>query len=173
MNNVLHTKWGTAKINDNGYYIISSSKEGYHNKKLHRLIYEEFYGVKLHSEISIHHKNENKLDNCILNLEAMLKSEHHKLHNSGGNNPMYSKHHSMESNINHSASQNNSTNYFRVTKQKNSTYKQGFAWNYKYYDESGNRKGITSSNLNKLKEKVLNRGLPWLKLDEVCDEVTD
>lgn len=40
----LNTKFGRAKINTKGYYRIITSKEGNHNKYLHRLIFEDFYG---------------------------------------------------------------------------------------------------------------------------------
>lgn len=83
MNATLHTKFGTAKLGDDGYYKITSSGEGNHNKFLHRLIYEDFWGVKLIPQIYIHHKDGNKSNNCILNLEAMLGSTHSKLHNLG------------------------------------------------------------------------------------------
>lgn len=40
---ILHTKFGTAKL-DEYYYRITSTKEDNHNKYLHRLIFENFYG---------------------------------------------------------------------------------------------------------------------------------
>lgn len=46
----------------------------------HRLIYELHYGVKLTSDIQIHHINHDKLDNRPENLRAMSISEHMKLH---------------------------------------------------------------------------------------------
>lgn len=36
MEKVLHTKWGNAILTEYGYYRISTLKEGYHNKMLHR-----------------------------------------------------------------------------------------------------------------------------------------
>lgn len=93
----LHTKFGLACLNKGrGYYQICSTKEGNFNKQLHRLIYETFWGITLPQEIQIHHIDENKTNNCILNLEAMTESEHHKLHNQGKNNPFYGKHHTEE-----------------------------------------------------------------------------
>ena len=73
------TKFGTAKIY-RGYYIITSRKEGNHGKFLHRLIFEDFYKIKLPKHIIIHHNNENKLDNNIWNLIPMSKEEHSLLH---------------------------------------------------------------------------------------------
>ena len=94
---ILHTIFGTAKIDHHGYYIITTRKEGNNNQQLHRLIYEKFWGVKIPKGVVIHHKDGNKLNNCILNLEAMTSSDHWKLHTSNENNPMYNKNHSLDS----------------------------------------------------------------------------
>ncbi len=91
MKKKLHTKYGTATI-DNGYYRIKTRKEKNHNKFLHHLIWEDFYGCKVPDGYDIHHKNGNKLDNCILNLQLMRHSKHTKLHNGdqkGKNNRNY------------------------------------------------------------------------------------
>ena len=53
------TKFGTAILCGDGYYHITSRKEGNCGKKLSRLIYEDYYGVKLSSETHIHH-----IDDC-------------------------------------------------------------------------------------------------------------
>lgn len=87
---ILHTKFGNAHL-DNGYYRIITRKEGNHHKSLHRLIYEDFWGIKLPKTIHIHHNDENKLNNCICNLKALTISEHSSLHNTGENNPSYGK----------------------------------------------------------------------------------
>ena len=80
----MKTKFGKAKIY-NGYYYIISRKEGNCNKLLHRLIWEDFYGTKIPEGYHIHHKNGNKLDNCILNLQLLSESDHIRLHRSGTN----------------------------------------------------------------------------------------
>ena len=59
----------------------------------------------------------------------------------------------------------NKTGYYRVSKRKAHT-KQGFLWTYSYYTEKGLRH-ITSINIHKLKEKVLEKGLEWIELKEV------
>lgn len=85
MNNIkikvdsITTKFGTAKISNNGYWKITSCKEGNHGKLWHRLIWEDFYGTEVPEGYHIHHKN-GKLDNCILNLQLMHKSAHMSLH---------------------------------------------------------------------------------------------
>ena len=81
----INTKWGTAYLLKNGYYYVHSKKE-----YLHRLIFEDFYGV-IPDRYVVHHKNKEKSDCCILNLQLISKSEHHSIHNSGKNNVWYGK----------------------------------------------------------------------------------
>lgn len=86
MNEILHTKWGTAKIGNNGYYWITSSKEGNIRKLLHRLIAEDYFGDWINDPeepFDIHHIDGNKLNNCVLNLEPIPHNEHVRLHNVG------------------------------------------------------------------------------------------
>ena len=56
----------------------------------------------------------------------------------------------------------NSTKYFRVTLEKDLSCKQGFMYRYQYL-ENGKRKHIRSVNIERLKEKVLNKGLEWIE----------
>ena len=60
----------------------------------------------------------------------------------------------------------NTSGYYRVYKHKNPTCKQGFDWAYRYYDKDGVRRTIKSVDLEKLKEKVLAKGLKWYKFEE-------
>lgn len=154
----LHTKFGTAWINDSGYYQIKSGKEGNNNKLLHRLIWEEVYG-EIPPTTIIHHKDGNKTNNCILNLEAMSKEEHSSLHNTGENHPMYCRMHSQESKQKMSEVQNTS-GFFRVSKEEDPKCKQGFTWRYSYYQDR-KKKSLYSIDLVKLEEKVKSKGLPW------------
>lgn len=187
MNEVLHTKWGVAKRNNQNYYQISTRKEGNNKKYLHRLIYEDFWGVKLPTEIHIHHKNGDKSDNCILNLEALSPAEHNSKHckegghprlgkthseetrkkisesKKGDKNPLYGKHHSKET-LHKMSKAQNTTGYFRVIKQITPKCKQGFIWQYSHY-VNGKQKAIRSVDINKLKEKVLAKGLEWREYD--------
>ena len=87
-------------------------------------------------------------------------SESHK----GENHPMYGKTHSEEARKKISESQN-TTGFYRVTKQKNSGCQQGFIWRYQYFDNN-KHKATSSTDLNKLKEKVEAQGLPWEIIDE-------
>lgn len=184
MNNITYSKFGKVRINNSGYYTISSREEGNHGKLLHRLIYEDFWGVKLIPQVLIHHKNGNKLDNCILNLEAMLDSEHKSLHHKGKtmsesakekmkksavgkyrgeNNPMYNKIHLIESRLEMSK-KHNSTGYYGVSKIKHKSYKQGFCWEYSIIKD-GKPVRLFSTTLDGLKEKVLDNDLVWRKLN--------
>lgn len=55
----------------------------------------------------------------------------------------------------------NSTGIFRVTKANCPNCEQGFTWKYQYYDEKGNKKTISSVDLQKLEQKVKKQGLEW------------
>jgi len=52
---------------------------------------------------------------------------------------------------------------YRVTKKNCKTCKQGFSYEYRYQDENNKIKHLTSVDLNKLKEKVIAKGLPWIE----------
>lgn len=160
--NVLKTKYGNAKI-IKGYYIITSRKEGNHLKFLHRMIWEDFYNYKIPEGYIIHHKNGNKLDNCILNLQLMKKSTHAIYHNTGDKNHFYNKCHELKTKIKMSKSKN-STGFFRVYKNYSSHYSQGFIYVYRYIDEFGKSHAVKSVDLKKLKEKVINKNLMWRPL---------
>ena len=184
----IKTKFGTANIGANGYYKITTSKEGNNNKLLHRLIYESFWNVKLPREVHIHHKDGNKHNNCILNLEALLASDHIRLHglnqsketrrkiSEAGKGRIVSEAtrkkisdaktgtiFSEETRKNMSKSQN-TTGYFRVSKQLDPKMKKGYRWRY-CYTENYKQKCIKSVDLDLLKDKVIAKGLPWIKLD--------
>lgn len=77
----MQTKYGTAKPNHDGYYMITSRKEGYHHKYLHKLIWEEHYGKPVPKGYVIHHLNHNNQDNRIQNLQCVYEPLHLKHHN--------------------------------------------------------------------------------------------
>jgi hypothetical protein len=55
----------------------------------HRLVMEKKIGRYLKPDELVHHINHIKTDNRIENLEIIDKSNHHKHHSKGENNPMY------------------------------------------------------------------------------------
>jgi len=214
----IKTKYGTASLNDTGYYRIHSNEKGNRGKYLHRLIFEDFYG-EIPEGFFIHHKNGNPLDNCILNLQMLRNKDHSSLHkpseetkrkmslaSKGEKNPWYGKHHTEESKCKISIANSgenhylygkhqseetkrkisdskkgsvlseehkskisnamNTSGYYRVGKAKSKRMKQGFYWYYRYVVD-GKVKTLNSTSLEKLKEKVLAKGLDWYKLSEV------
>lgn len=108
----MKTKFGTTRF-DGRYVRISSRKEGNEGKMLHRLVFEDFYQIKLPDDIVIHHNDGNPLNNEIWNLIPLTPSEHNTLHHKGikhteetkckisnsmkgENNPFYGKRHTEE-----------------------------------------------------------------------------
>lgn len=92
MPSTITSKWGMIYINKDGYYRVSSSRvEEYVGKLVHRLVFEDFYKIKLPSNIIIHHNDGNKLNNEIWNLIPMTFEEHSKLHNSGDKSSLFGK----------------------------------------------------------------------------------
>ena len=159
----MKTKYGNASIN-NGYYKITSRREGNHLKPLHRLIWEDFYRCEVPKGFDIHHKDGNRLNNCIMNLQIIRRSEHTSHHKTGENSHMYGKSHPYETRLKICETRN-TTGYFRVSKMKKNT-KQGFIYRYMYY-EDGKHKVIYSVDIKKLEEKVKAKGLEWIKLSDL------
>ncbi len=156
LSKTLHTKWGTAKITGAGYYQITNN-HAINTKKLHRLIYEDFWGVRLPPEIVIHHKDGNRDNNCILNLEAMTKSEHSSLHNSKRDVV-------LETKVNLSKSKNTS-GYFRVSWIKDNRLNRKGYWRYRCYLGDNKSKSLYADSIDELKQKVLEKGLEWRELN--------
>jgi hypothetical protein len=152
----LETKFGTAKIQPNGYYVITSIKEGNYAKKLHRLIFEDFYNITLPPNIIIHHEDGDKLNNEIWNLVPMTIQEHTIIHKTGNE---LSQEYKDKVSLGVSKIKN-TTGYFRVCKQKDKKIPQGFRWKYRYSKDK-KRFSITAITIERLKEKVLARGLEW------------
>lgn len=180
----IQTKFGKAYIDSDGYYRVNNRNNT--SVMLHRLIFEDFYGIRIPKGYIIHHKNENKLDNCILNLQLLKRSTHQSYHNTKEKNSMYGKHHldeakqkiskankgennpmygfsrPLENSLEVSKKKNNS-GYFRVTKRILRNGKP--LWIYQYYKDGANKQ-ISSCDINTLKSKVIAKNLEWIKFDK-------
>ena len=63
-------------FNNNNYLIVSLSKNGKAKKfLLHNLVISSFLGEREHNKIEINHKNSNKLDNSLQNLEYVTSKQ--------------------------------------------------------------------------------------------------
>ena len=105
-------------------------------------------------KISVANKGKTRSDEARRKISEAKKGENH---------PLYGKHHSEETRRKISEAKNTS-GYYRVSIIKNKTYKQGFTYVYGYCDENGKKKTISSVYIDKLKEKVISKGLEWWKL---------
>lgn len=76
----MQTKFGNAIPNAYGHLIITDGK--HNGKRLHRLIYEDYYKIKIPDDWDIHHIDEDKSNNDINNLVLMTHEEHTILHKS-------------------------------------------------------------------------------------------
>ena len=166
MSKQLHTKFGTASLRNDGYYRINTHDKDHHNKLLHRVIFEDFYG-EIPKGYHVHHKNGDRTDNCILNLQLIKNGEHISFHNKNRNRGAFSHSEETKEKIRKALSgkkdpKKNTSGIYRVCKHLNKKCKQGFTWQYSYY-ENGKRKYINSISLSKLKEKVLAKGLEWIE----------
>ena len=189
MTTKVQTKYGTASIDSHGYYRIKTWKEGNNNKLLHRLIFEDFYQIKLPSNIIIHHDDGNKLNNEIWNLIPMTPGEHTALH-SKCNTWSRGKYVPEETRLKQSKAHqgkiipltaranrskvSTTTGFLRVYSKKAKSTKQGFTWCYQYQDKN-KKYNIYNVNLKKLKEKVIEKDLEWIVLDEtkakkICEQ---
>ena len=66
-----------TKPDSGGYFYLTHRGD---RVRIHRYLMEKYLGRKLESAEHIHHKNGNKKDNSIKNLEILSESSHHKLH---------------------------------------------------------------------------------------------
>ncbi len=90
-----------------GFY-WTPNKEGYYVRtvddkviRLHVYTYEKAHNIKVPKSHCIHHRDGNKENNDISNLQMMSNSEHKTVHNidntyGTGKHPMYGKKHSLE-----------------------------------------------------------------------------
>lgn len=82
----IYTKYGNARLDNNGYYRITSGKENNNNKFLHRLIWEDRYSKPVPKGYVIHHINGDKMDNRVQNLQCVEDRLHKRYHSSNPSN---------------------------------------------------------------------------------------
>ncbi|MEK2534368.1 HNH endonuclease signature motif containing protein [Tetragenococcus halophilus] len=84
-----HRKGKKKDVKGNNTY-VSTKKLSFGRKvRMHRAIVEQSIGRKLSPDEHVHHKNRNKRDNRIENLEVIDKTEHLKIHNKKGRTKNY------------------------------------------------------------------------------------
>ena len=180
--NAIKTPFGNAKIDKFGYFTITSKKEGNYGKRLHRLIFEDFYNIKLDEEfpngIDIHHNDGNKTNNEIWNLVPSSREDHTSIHHKGKvllpvtreKIREYQKKYSSEEITSNEdprvkkSKKLNSTGYYGVYKE-NADNPQGFRWRYCVI-RNGKKIQISRADINSLKNEVIKRGLTWINYSE-------
>jgi hypothetical protein len=111
---IIQTKFGNASIKGNreGYYQITTTKEGNYKKYLHILIWEDWYGISVPKRYVIHHIDNNKINNKIYNLQCITKENHDKYHGLKKKSIPLTKEHRKKLSENHA----------NVSKEKNPFY---------------------------------------------------
>lgn len=73
----------TQRIGRDGYYIIAARKQGGSetSKFVHRIIAQAFIKNDLDDKYEVHHKDRNRANNSINNLEVLLRYDHKLEHN--------------------------------------------------------------------------------------------
>lgn len=158
----INTPWGLANVGGHGYYAITSCIERNCGKLLHRLIYEDYHRCTLLKQGVVHHKDGNRLNNSIENLELISRAEHNQVHKTKNREGYINMEEYWEV-TNKRSREKNTVGYLRVCKAKNPKLKQGFAYQYQWR-ENGKRNNISAVSLKDLEAKVKAKGLPWQKL---------
>lgn len=83
----------------------------------------------------------------------------------GRDNPWFGRKHDKDT-LRKISSIKNKTGFMNVSKNKSSNCRQGFYYEYTYTTTDNKRKSFSSTDILKLKEKVLSHGLDWEILDK-------
>lgn len=158
VNKGIKTKWGTAKLQSDGYYRITSGKEGNCGKLLHDLIWEDENCKKVPEGHVVHHIDLNPLNNDISNLELMSRADHARLHHTGKTGYWKDKTRPLEtrqkiSEANKGRNHHNFNSCIKINKRIDKNCKQGYHWKARPYTNEG-RKYISSVNLDECIKKV-------------------
>lgn len=65
---------------EGGYYMLYDGVNFQRSKAEHRYVIEKDIGRELETKEHVHHIDENKLNNCLSNLQVVSPSEHRKIH---------------------------------------------------------------------------------------------
>lgn len=163
----MDTKFGKAYVGNHGYYVVTSTAEGNHNKLLHRLIFEDFYGP-IPNGCHVHHKDGDKKNNCIMNLQLLSASDHHRQHSGDYEYTMEDRQKMSDFKLGKSNS-SNSTGFYRVYVEKGKQYSNGFTYTYavdssRLEGKKRRRKKIRRVSLEDLEKAVKAAGYEWRKL---------
>ena len=83
---------GKPCLSPRGYLVMNSYQDGRKRvKHLHRILMEEHLGRKLEPWELVHHKDGDKLNNAIKNLQVMTFAEHTIAHHCGSKRPSQAK----------------------------------------------------------------------------------
>lgn len=138
MGRIKSLKYNKEKIlkqhrNKNGYFfVILLKNKKRKNIQIHTLVYETFHNNKLKSNECVHHKDENKENNYLENLEKMIKLHHNRFHMSGIKNYWFGKKRSSETckKLSESKKGKNNPNFGKITSKE---IKKKMINNNKYY----------------------------------------
>lgn len=84
-----HRKGHKKDVKTDNNYVSTKMLSFGRKVRMHRAIVEQSIGRKLGPNEHVHHKNKNRKDNRIENLEVVDKTEHLKMHNKKGHTKNY------------------------------------------------------------------------------------
>ena len=167
----LKTKFGRAYIGNHGYYVVTSKKEGNHNKLLHRLIFEDVHKCTILDGVHVHHIDGNKTNNNSNNLELKYAFDHHRDHSTGNRHLLKDRKKMSEKKKGRSNPQSQ-TGYYRVHKENGKQYSKGFIWTYSVHESRIKETGhkiiyrCRRTSLKTLRDQVIKDGYEWKVVDQ-------
>lgn len=167
MEKEIETKFGTAKLDKDGYYRVLE-------KMLHRLIWEDWYNKPIPNGCIIHHLNHNKKDNRIQNLQCVTDKSHKRYHSKNPTEKQkqvwlnYIKQPKSKEHKEKLSIARNNVGYLNVSRHYSEKYKKGYTWRYSY-SENGKRYDIQRVKLGDLEKEVKRRNLKWKRIDNGGD----